>query len=712
MEEPKVDIKEKDITSENKMEDENRDQATEAGEEKKEEEKKEEEKEEDFVYLEQREGEEPSIFEYSSEENNINEAENIFKPLGLNSKYVICILLKEDDQKDSELLKVTLKGIIQNFGALAELGIDPENILIFVFLSKNKKNELVSKEIIKEKLKEENKNSYLLKHMKWKDDGRDIKIEIVSKKNYMNDMECLKCFYCQIVHNLKQDKKILITSVLTAGVIPNNTALYDLIKSCLLSEEDKNKLGKINDCVSVPALEINKDVETENFFSKIIRYERAHFNIYNMNHYYSAGVVPVLSLMNTMSIDKNLMNVLQTFYSNIEIRDDSEMPKIDYHDYNLGLFLYQNKIRIKYIGSQSLGSIIYRDFDYKYIWVSKYSGYYSNFFEILKALMNFDLPIFHKIFMLFQIIGMLIEFVYLGLSILVIYSILVEAFDVRDSHPAIFMTMLYIIMYLGSGVSSLISDKSKDNNYTNMIYYYFMEVYYLFILVCSVPAMDNIKKKKLFGEKLTDVPDFYKFNIPAITCLIIFTFILAILPMVFRIGMVTENIVPMIFYLIFGATPSTSNFLIAKIWNAPGASGGKTVEDRKGITVLFYLLFNLFFGFLSVYIYERKLRAKCVMGLAIAYLIYLFFKTAGIVLSSLGSPNLAQLNSAQAKKILTGNNIYESKNSSDHLNNEEKLDKNSNEEKEKEDNNEENKEENKEDNNEENKRRSDDESNN
>jgi hypothetical protein len=353
-----------------------------------------------------------------------------------------------------------------------------------------------------------------------------------------------------------------------------------------------------------------------------------------MNYYKSTGIVPVLSLFNTMSIDQNLENVLLSFYTKIDILDDNETQKIDYHDYNLGLFLYQNHINIKYLNRQNLGTIHYRDFDYKYLLISKYSGYYSNFFDILKTLINFDLPTIHKIFTLFQIIGMLIEFVYPGLSILVIYSIFIEAFDIRDRYPACFMTMLYIIMYLGSGVNSLISQKTKETLISSHVYYYFMEIYYLFIIVCSVPAMDNIKKKKLFGEKY-DTEEFYKFNVAACACLIIFTFILGILPMIFRIDMIISNIVSMILYLILGVPTSTSNLLIAKIWNAPGASGGITVDDRKGITILFFLLSNLFFGFLSVYIYDRKTRANCVMGLAIFYLIYLFFKILAIVINLL-----------------------------------------------------------------------------
>ena len=679
-EEPKIDIQTKDpdvINSANNLKEDDKDKETNAGEDNK-------NKEENFAYLEARDSEEPSVFEFApSEKKDINDAENKFKPKDSNPEYVICILLKEDSEEDSVLLKSTLYEIRENFDELEKLGINYENILIYIFVNKIKKNELVSQEVIKNKLKGE--NQFLLSHMKLKNDGRDIKIEVVSKGNYMSDIQSLKIFYCLIVKSFKKEK-ILITSVITAGVSPTNNALSNLIQSCFIYD-NKDK-PKSYDCVSVPALEINENKKNESIFEKIIKYERVHFNIYNMNYYYSTGVVPVLSLMNTMIIDKELMRLLSGFYSQIDIMDENEMPKIDYHDYNLSLYLYQNKIPIKYLSKQSFGKIIYRDFDYQNIWVSRYSGYYSNFFEILKTFINFELPIFHKVFTLFQIIGMIIEFIYPGLSILVIYSIFVEAFDIEDRYPAWFMTMLYIIMYLGSGVASLISYKSKDISTTSLIYYYFMEIYYLFILVCSVPAMDNIKKKKLFGDKYKDVEveGFYKFNTAAITCLIIFTFIIAILPMIFRIGMITENIISMLLYLVLGAPMSTSNLLIAKIWNAPRAPGGKTIDERKGLTILFFFLFNLFFGFLSAYIYDRKLRANCVMGLAIFYLIYLFFKIVGIVISMMGSPDLTQKSSI--KNILKGEYNFESKNSSDHIN-EEKLD-NDNENENNEDNKEEN----------------------
>ena len=265
--------------------------------------------------------------------------------------------------------------------------------------------------------------------------------------------------------------------------------------------------------------------------------------------------------------------------------------------------------------------------------------------------------------------GLLIEFIYPSLSILVIYSIFYEAFGIFDIRPAVFMTLLYLIMNLGSGVCSLISDKSKNSEYANYFFYIFMEIYYLLVLICSIPAMDNIKKRKfplntdniLLLIYFSDFLD-YKFNTAACVCLIIFTFIISILPIIFNFSLISKNISQMFLYLFLGAPSSTSHFLIAKIWRAPETSGGSFHEERKGIIIIIFFLSNLFFGFLCFYNYNRKLRANCVMGLAIFHLIYLFFKIIAI-LSSLFNTNVNQITDNQIKNVLSGDNsLYESNN--------------------------------------------------
>ena len=633
-----------------------------------------EEKEDDnFSYLEKTSND-PIVFEYKPrDENDLNPEQNIFKAESINVKLAICILLKEDSQEQSCLLKETLDGIFANFDSLDNYEIKPENIYIYIFANKINNNILISGDVIKEKLKDNNKNNYLLTYFKKKGDERDYVIGVICKNNYMSNMESLKCFYCNIISNLKPDDKILFTSIITAGVSPNKEALSNLIQACLIPKDENNSI-KERDCVSVPALEIDPQMEEQNLFGKIIKYERTHFNIYNMNYYNATGAVPVLSLLNMMSFDKTLLNKIMKFYADIDIIDKKIQMKMDYHDYNLGLFLYQNKIRINYINdanNDALGKILYKDFDYKDIWISRYSGYYANFFNILKTIITGELPILGKIFMIFQIIGIAIEYIYPSLSVLVIYAIFVEAFDTVDTLPAWFMTMLYMVMYLGSGITSLISEKSRETLRSNNIYYIFMEVYYLFILICSIIAMDNIKKRKLWGIKNIET---YKFDEAACACLIVFTFLISIIPMILRKNMIIKNIVPMLMYLVLGAPISTSCLLIAKVWRAPEASGGENIDDRKGINILFFILFNLFFGFLTAYNYDREKRAKCVMGLAIFYLIYLFFKVMAILYSMMQNPDLSKNRANKIINILNGKEIYESQKEGDENEKEEKLD--------------------------------------
>ena len=68
------------------------------------------------------------------------------------------------------------------------------------------------------------------------------------------------------------------------------------------------------------------------------------------------------------------------------------------------------------------------------------------------------------------------------------------------------------------------------------------------------------------------------------------------------------------------------------------------------------------------------------MGLAIFYLIYLVFKTLGIVLSLISNPDIAQLNSQKLKDILEGRvtNQFMARNSSDRLDEERENDDNEN----------------------------------
>ena len=593
-----------------------------------------------FSYLVKRDDDEINSFNFSKrDKDNINRStneatNNIFLSDAGKYKYIICVLLKDDNPSSSILLDETLKGIKNNFGDLSSLTIKYEEIYIFVFVNQIFGKYLVDKDSFKEHLSKEKENYYLKTPLTFKDDNRKIKIDVISKKYYMSDIESLRCFYYYIVKSLKRENNKIITSVITAGVVPNKDGLKKLIQISFSDIKAKGKQKGENQnsdkkyAIAVPALEVKENEKESNLYKKIAQFERIHFNVYSMNFYSQTASAPISSLLNTMIINDELLNDISNFYSTIELNST-----IDYHDYCLGLFLVRNAYKTLYYSKEILGEIKYGNFDfndYQDIWINKYSGYYGNFFQIWNTfIFCANISILSKVFMLFQIIGLIIEFIYPGLSLLVIYSVFIEAFGKTEFHSAVFLIMLYLIMYLAGGAISMTAKSSRDNNFSNFYIYAFMEVYYLLIIICSIVAMANLSKEsKLSLEE-------YKFNKAACAILIILTFIVAIIPILLKVAFFAKNIVQMIFYLFLGAPSSTSSFLIAKIWRAPETSGGKFQEEKKGLTVLAFFLSNLFFGCLCFFNYNKKLRANCVMGLSIAYLIYLFFKVLGILFTLL-----------------------------------------------------------------------------
>ena len=186
-------------------------------------------------------------------------------------------------------------------------------------------------------------------------------------------------------------------------------------------------------------------------------------------------------------------------------------------------------------------------------------------------------------------------------------------------------------MLTASGMCSLVSKNPQELKKANFFLYIFMEVFYVFVLICAIVAMDNINKNKNYDE--------YKFNKAAISCIIIFTFIPYILPMIIKFGLISSKILNMLTYIGLGASCSSSNFLMAEIWNASDTAGGSVLEERKSITLILFFLYNLFFGFLTAFNYTRKKRANSVMGLGIIFLIYNFFKIMAIVCKILGGKN-------------------------------------------------------------------------
>jgi hypothetical protein len=538
-------------------------------------------------------------------------------------KYCICLLMKDESKNSSLLLYKTIKGISLNLNKLEEeIDIKGEHIALFIFINHiDIHNELFFTENDINIL-EEKKYNFLMRERTINEENSkllNLKVFTISNNNYLSDVSSLKLYY-SFLEELKDEKKLMFSSVITAGVYPLEGSLLSLIQSSYHTEK---KHG-----IAVAPIEY----KPINIFSKISLYDKIHFNIYDMNYYFESSSIPVSSLLCTMCFGHRLLKNIIEFYNSL-----NNNASISFHDYNLGLKLMMKEKRrffIKYNYDKALGMIEINNMtylDYQKQWINRNSGYYGNFFEILRNFGNFSMCTpEEKIFLFFQIISMAIEFILPSLVSMVVYATLFEAFNSYDYRIALFFTSLYLCMMFASGVCSLITKEPSKMPTTNYILYFFMEVFYAFVIICSIPAMDNINKGK--GSSFDYDSGIYKFNKAGAAILIILCFIIYIIPMIIKVSIIGNNFISMLFYLLLGAPCSTSNFNIAKVWNASDTSGGYELETKKALCIIIHLCFNLFFGCLSFYNTTRRKRANCVMGLAIFFLIYSFFRTFAIII--------------------------------------------------------------------------------
>ena len=581
-------------------------------------------------FAEKQEKEENKYFPYLVKVGNSvifkkegRDLENLYNTLKGKIRYVVCILMENDSFNNSDILKRTLRSITNNITSFKEIHLEPKNILVCIFFKEIKGREIFNR---RDYLNLRDFNDYILVKKKYiyeEKTNKSIKVHCISKIDYFSEVEILKCFYCMIIKQLKLKEGIIFTSVVTAGLEINYYSLQILL---LLSFN-----SKASHKIIVPLID---DCDNDNFIYKIKRYERIHYNIYNLNFYDMTQSIPISSLFNVMTIDDKLFRDLNIYYANAYLNQS-----VDCHDYNLSLFLSRNGHNIVYYNENCMGELYlinyYSDLpisDYKDTWIKRYSGYYANFFELIRVLIdcnNFN--IFKKVFLFFQIIGCIVDFIFPSLSTIIIYTVFYEAFNIYDSKPSIFCTLLYLFFFLCSGTCSLVSINSEKMLLTNIIFYIFMEIYYLFILICSIIAINNVR--------INNNSDPYRFNSLAISLIIVLIFIPSIIPLIIKNSLIIENIIPTLLYFSLGASQSTSTYMFPKILNSCEACGGGKTKERKGIVILAYFSLNLLIGCLSFFNYTRKKRVETIMILGICFLVYNFFKMTAIVINLIINSN-------------------------------------------------------------------------
>lgn len=561
-----------------------------------------------FIYLE----------EVINENLKNNDEEQLFINYKGKYKYSFCILMENNELIDSIFLQQSLLSIGKNLKKLNEdINIEAQDICIFIFINEIKNNNNILKiENLENEYEEKNKefNIREWKMLCEKEDMKDLeKIQIftINKLKYLYPIKSL-IFYYKILSQIKIIKKIIFSTIITAGVTFDQNKLFELIS---YAYHDAKKHG-----IAISSTDFKED----NLVSKLCTYEKKRFNIYNMSYMNESNIAPISSQLSTITINDKILRLLNDYYEKFKTNIKA---KIDYHDYNLALYLKQNDILIKYILDNPgyvTTSEEFSFYDYQQIYIDRFSGYYGNFFQILSSFKS--CTILQIPFLIFQIISMCFEFIMPSIVSMIIYIIFYAAFKTDDFRISLFLSLLYLTLMFISGYCSLVGKNINKMKNTYLIINILMTLLYFLSLISSIPAMHFANKNKN--------PDLsgYKFNKAAISTIIILTFIPYIIPIILNNSYLKGDAFLLLIYNLVFAPLFKINFNVAGILGASDASGGKTVKERKSLLVLFYLGINLFIGSLSFYNFDNKKKANCVMGFGIIYLVYNFIRSLAIVL--------------------------------------------------------------------------------
>ena len=561
-----------------------------------------------FIYLE----------EVINENLKNNDEEQLFINYKGKYKYSFCILMENNELIDSIFLQQSLLSIGKNLKKLNEdINIEAQDICIFIFINEIKNNNNILKiENLENEYEEKNKefNIREWKMLCEKEDMKDLeKIQIftINKLKYLYPIKSL-IFYYKILSQIKIIKKIIFSTIITAGVTFDQNKLFELIS---YAYHDAKKHG-----IAISSTDFKED----NLVSKLCTYEKKRFNIYNMSYMNESNIAPISSQLSTITINDKILGLLNDYYEKFKTNIKA---KIDYHDYNLALYLKQNDILIKYILDNPgyvTTSEEFSFYDYQQIYIDRFSGYYGNFFQILSSFKS--CTILQVPFLIFQIISMCFEFIMPSIVSMIIYIIFYAAFKTDDFRISLFLSLLYLTLMFISGYCSLVGKDINKMKNTYLIINILMTLLYFLSLISSIPAMHFANK-----DKNPDLSG-YKFNKAAISTIIILTFIPYIIPIILNNSYLKGDVFLLLIYNLVFAPLFKINFNVAGIMGASDASGGKTVKERKSLLVLFYLGINLFIGSLSFYNFDNKKKANCVMGFGIIYLVYNFIRSLAIVL--------------------------------------------------------------------------------
>ena len=535
---------------------------------------------------------------------------------------IIPIIIENDSLSNSRKLRNTMNSLFLSLPELIQIGISNQNILICLFFLHFSSNKTFSQiypntdylaACCTGDLDYNCSSCYIVS-------STGIPINVLSfNKNDSTHVECLKCFYLFILNDIKyystislidDERKNFNTFYILNwenGIIPEKNTISNLIKTAT------------EPMIIIPAVHSLPI----NLFGEILEFYYLYIQIYSYYYYYITCSCPIEHKFNLIKIDKKLYQVFKNYFT-YYIYNDAELF---YHDYKLGVFLQNNGYHTYYINQINVfyyeKTLNFNEFMMNYC--KQNSSYILIFFDLLNSFilwsnMNF-FKFVKKIFLFFQLLELIIDFLYIGFTILIIFSFLSEAFIDEDERIVIFFTVIYSIMTICSCCFSLISPKENGRDKTFIYFHIFFYCYFIFFIISSLFAIIRISHNK----------NNYKFKSPPMILLIILNIIFIIGPSFFHLRKVIKNIFSgfKFFIITFPGLYSVFKFhYLINCFDLYGQSiyskrkfGNRFLNERKKVQIFLFLISNSAIAFICFFLISTSRRIIFIYIIGILYTI-------------------------------------------------------------------------------------------
>ena len=577
----------------------------------------------DFNFISISEKVKPFLYKPQKSKEYSSHAFNNFYFLDIANTYkmIINILVDDDSLHSSNNLSKIFELIVLSLKDLNDINITNKDFLVCIYFQ-HFSNDKTFKQIFPG-LNFYNCNNWNLKmNTFYCSYGEVISVNdtLIYVLNFYKEsatfVEVYKFFYCNVINDLitliNADAKEIGKTFLVVNW-PNGKLYKQSINKHFKSTILPNifRICNNRNMVLIPDTNYHINLKKD-FFGYINKYNLDSEKIYVNLLWDSMCAYPIDHRFFFINMNFKLYLILNEYYQNNKINIYANPY---YHDYNLSLYLKQ---QVKNIVIQKIQQIKieYDDIpsslnDFFYDYILRKGSEYANFIPLFFYFISFKnmscIKFLQKFVVLFKLGCFLVEYFWLGLSLLISYAVFNDTFGSGDNNMDYFCSLGYaIIVILLLFISTIyIKNKTKIKHYriyrnakrdeeSYLIIYILYIVHYIynaFFLICSIIALIHVEqgKTKQKGNK-----DYYLFQKKFFILLIILNFLFIILPLFIR----PNNIISKgILYYIIAQLPNSSCFfhvpyLFTSIRNVN--SSNKYLES---VYISLYLLLN---GLLTV----------------------------------------------------------------------------------------------------------------